>query len=66
MDREQKNAGIPATKNKEEKKMKKLICKKLYDTDAAEVVKKVTSGAFGDAEGYEETLYRTADGAYFL
>ena len=46
--------------------MKKTICKKLYDTDTSEVVKKVTSGAFGDAEGYEETLYRTEDGAYFL
>ena len=46
--------------------MQKIICKKLYDTDAAEVVKKVTSGAFGDPAGYEETLYRMPDGAYFV
>lgn len=46
--------------------MKKIICKKLYDTETSEIVKKVTSGAFGDAEGYEETLYRTEDGSYFL
>lgn len=46
--------------------MQKIICKKLYDTDASEIVKKVTFGSFGDADGYEETLYVTADGAYFL
>ena len=46
--------------------MQKIICKKLYDTDASEVVKKVTFGNFGDTDGYEETLYVTADGAYFL
>lgn len=46
--------------------MQKIICKKLYDTEASEIVKKVTFGSFGDADGYEETLYITADGAYFL
>lgn len=46
--------------------MQKIICKKLYDTDASEIVKKVTCGNFGDADGYEETLYVTADGSYFL
>ncbi len=46
--------------------MQKIICKKLYDTEAAEVVKKVTFGDFGDPCGYEETLYITADGSYFL
>ena len=46
--------------------MQKIICKKLYDTDASEIIKKVTCGNFGDADGYEETLYVTADGAYFL
>ena len=46
--------------------MQKIICKKLYDTDTSEIVKKVTFGNFGDADGYEETLYVTADGAYFL
>ncbi len=47
-------------------KMKKIICKKEYDTDAASIVKKVTEGSFGDSEGYEETLYVTESGNYFL
>ena len=46
--------------------MKKIICKKEYDTDAATLVKKATVGSFGDADGYEESLYQTADGSYFL
>ena len=46
--------------------MIKVICKKTYDTDAAELVKKVTSGVFGDAAGYEESLYVTPEGFYFL
>ena len=46
--------------------MKKIICKKIYDTDASQVIKKVTSGIWGDPRGYEETLYVTEDGAYFL
>ena len=46
--------------------MQKIICKKTYDTTTATVVKKVTSGCFGDPKGYEETLYMTADGFYFL
>ena len=46
--------------------MKKIICKKEYDTDAAKIVKKLTFGAFGDPAGYEETLYLTDGGSYFL
>ena len=46
--------------------MQKIICKKLYDTETASVVEKVTHGNFGDADGYEETLYLTPDGFYFL
>ncbi len=46
--------------------MKKIICKKEYDTDASTVVKKVTAGEFGDPAGYEETLYVTESGNYFL
>lgn len=46
--------------------MQKIICKKLYDTEAAELVKKVCHGSFGDPAGYEESLYRMPDGAYFL
>lgn len=46
--------------------MKKIICKVEYDTEASEVVKKVVSGEFGDPAGYEETLYKTAGGKFFL
>ena len=46
--------------------MKKVICKVEYDTDHAELVAKFTNGNFGDADGYEETLYKTANGKYFL
>ena len=46
--------------------MKKLICKVEYDTEAATLVKKYTYGAFGDADGYEESLYVTEKGNYFI
>lgn len=46
--------------------MKKIICKKLYDTDTATLVKKYVSGSFGDPAGYEESLFQTPDGLYFI
>ena len=46
--------------------MKKTICGKLYETELATVVKKVTVGEFGDPAGYEETLYQTEGGLFFL
>ena len=46
--------------------MKKIICKVEYDTEASEIVAKFTSGELGDAAGYEETLYVTAEGKYFI
>ena len=46
--------------------MKKIICKVEYDTEKAELVLKKTSGAFGDPKGYEESLYKTSDGKFFL
>lgn len=46
--------------------MKKTICRVEYDTDAATLVKKYVHGAFGDADGYEESLYVTEKGNYFL
>lgn len=46
--------------------MKKIICKVEYDTDNAQLIGKVTSGAYGDPAGYEESLYQTADGKFFL
>jgi hypothetical protein len=46
--------------------MKKIICGKVYDTESSVIVKKDTYGYFGDPTGYEETLYKTVDGYYFL
>ena len=46
--------------------MKKIICKVEYDTENATVVEKRTFGAFGDPAGYEETLFITEGGKYFL
>ncbi len=46
--------------------MKKIICKKEYDTENATLIKKYTCGFFGDPAGYEETLYQTPSGLYFL
>ena len=46
--------------------MKKIIYKKEYDTQTATLIKKYTFGCFGDANGYEETLYQTPGGLYFL
>ena len=46
--------------------MQKTICKKLYDTQTATFIKKYTYGCFGDPAGYEETLFQTPEGLYFL
>lgn len=46
--------------------MKKIICKKEYDTETATLIKKTTVGSFGDPAGYEESLYQTPGGLYFL
>ena len=46
--------------------MQKIICKKEYDTDCATLVKKYTYSYFGDPAGYEENLYQTPGGLYFL
>lgn len=46
--------------------MKKIICKKEYDTETATLIKKVTVGNFGDPTGYEEILYQTPEGLYFV
>ncbi len=46
--------------------MKKIICKREYDTEVASLIKKRTFGTFGDPEGYEESLYEMPDGKLFL
>ncbi|MBS7359070.1 MAG: hypothetical protein KIG53_00530 [Oscillospiraceae bacterium] len=46
--------------------MTKVICKVTYSTEDSELVLKKASGVFGDPAGYEESLYLTKDGKYFL
>ena len=46
--------------------MKKIIANVEYDTASAELVYKYTSGVVGDSSGYEESLYKTVDGKYFI
>ena len=46
--------------------MKKIICKKEYDTETATLIKAYSFGELGDAAGYEEDLYQTPEGLYFL
>ncbi len=46
--------------------MKKIICKVEYDTEKSELIGKNTFGTFGDKDGYEECLYVTESGKYFL
>ncbi|MGN1048262.1 MAG: hypothetical protein ACI4QZ_06605 [Eubacteriales bacterium] len=46
--------------------MLKTICGKTYDTENAELVKRKSVGIFGDPAGYEEVLYKTEAGLYFL
>ena len=46
--------------------MKKIICKVEYDTEASQLIGKFTSGEFGDPAGYEEILFQTPGGLYFL
>ena len=46
--------------------MRKTFGKAVYDTETAELVFKYTKGAYGDPAGYEEILFRTESGAYFV
>jgi len=46
--------------------MKKVICKVEYDTEKSTLIAKVANGTWGDPKGFEETLYKTVDGKYFL
>lgn len=45
--------------------MKKIIRKREYDTETATVVKKITTGYYGDPTGYEQILFQTPEGLYF-
>ena len=46
--------------------MNKTIRGTVYDTETAQLVKKYVHGVYGDPAGYEETLYATEDGKYFV
>lgn len=46
--------------------MKKIICKKEYDTETSTLIHKFTCGELGDPAGYEECLYQTEGGLYFV
>jgi hypothetical protein len=46
--------------------MKKIICKKEYDSETATLIKKCTYGYYGDPAGYEEILFQTPEGLYFI
>lgn len=46
--------------------MKKTINKKIYNTDTATEIKRNTVSYFGDPAGYEEVLYKTTKGAFFV
>ena len=46
--------------------MKKIICKKEYDTETATLIMAYSVGELGEPAGYEEDLYQTPEGLYFL
>ena len=46
--------------------MKKIIKKITYNTETSEFLTSKAFGNFGDTDGYEEKLYVTKKGAYFL
>ena len=46
--------------------MKKIISNKTYDTETSTLIQKKTFGHFGDPIGFEESLYQTPQGFYFL
>lgn len=39
---------------------------KTFDTETATLVKKSTYGIYGEPEGYEQAMYQTPEGDYFL
>ena len=46
--------------------MRKIICKKEYNTETATLIKKYTHSYYGDPSGYEENLFQTPGNLYFL
>mgnify|MGYP003378871881 FL=1 len=46
--------------------MKKIVNKRTYNTNTATKIGTYCEGQFGDPAGYEESLYKTKKGQYFL
>lgn len=46
--------------------MKKTIRDKVYDTETADLITSHSVGDYGDPAGYEERLYRSPEGYFFL
>lgn len=46
--------------------MKKIISKVEYDTENSEFIQKKVFGDYGDPKGYEECLFKTPDGKFFI
>lgn len=46
--------------------MKRVINGRVYDTDKAEEIGEASYGNSGDFHSWEETLYKTPKGAYFV
>ena len=46
--------------------MKRTIRGQEYDTETAALLGKISTGFYGDPTGYEERLYQTPEGYYFL
>ena len=46
--------------------MKKVIDGKIYNTETAESIGYHSEGGYGDFRAFEETLYRTKKGRFFL
>ena len=46
--------------------MKKIIKGRIYDTSTAKQLNFKYAGEYGDADGYEEKLYLTKSGQYFI
>ncbi len=46
--------------------MKKTIARKVYNTDTAKEIKRNSFSFFGDPAGYEEVLYKTVKGDFFV
>ena len=57
---------VITTFRKEVCSVKKIICKKEYDTETATLIQKYTCGELGDPAGYEENLFQTPEGLYFV